>query len=61
MCIAKGQREKRVQGRILGTKKDEIIGEWNILHNEEFHNVTYIHIREDGLVYIIRKIKVKKM
>ena len=28
--------EKRVLGRIFGPKRDEEIGEWRKLHNEEF-------------------------
>jgi hypothetical protein len=39
-----------VQGIILGTKRDEIIGDWKILHNEELHNF-------HSSSYIIRMIR----
>jgi hypothetical protein len=29
----------RVLGRIFGLKRDEIIGDWRNLHNEELHNL----------------------
>jgi hypothetical protein len=29
--------EKRVLGRIFGTKREEVTGEWRRLHNGEFH------------------------
>jgi hypothetical protein len=31
--------ENRVLRRILGPKRDEVIGDWRKLHNEELHNV----------------------
>jgi hypothetical protein len=31
--------ENRVLTRILGLKRDEVIGGWRKLHNEEFHNL----------------------
>jgi hypothetical protein len=31
--------ENRVLRRIFGLKKDEIIGGWRKLHNEELHNL----------------------
>jgi hypothetical protein len=31
----------RVLRRILGPKRDEIIGGWRKLHNEEFHNLYF--------------------
>jgi hypothetical protein len=31
--------EKRVLGKILGPKRNELIGGWRRLHNEEFHNL----------------------
>jgi hypothetical protein len=31
--------EKRVLWRIIGTKKDEEIGSWGKLHNEELRNL----------------------
>jgi hypothetical protein len=30
--------ENRVLRRISGLKRDEVIGGWRKLHNEEFHN-----------------------
>jgi hypothetical protein len=30
--------ENRVLGRIFGQKRDEVIGGWRKLHNEELHN-----------------------
>jgi hypothetical protein len=31
--------EKRAPRRISGLKRDEIIGDWRKLHNEELHNL----------------------
>jgi hypothetical protein len=31
--------ENRVLRRIFGPKRDEVIGGWRKLHNEEFHNL----------------------
>jgi hypothetical protein len=31
--------ENRVLERVFGPKKDEMIGAWGKLHNEELHNV----------------------
>jgi hypothetical protein len=31
--------ENRVQRRIFGPKRDEVIGGWRKMHNEEFHNL----------------------
>jgi hypothetical protein len=31
--------ENRVLRRILGREKDEVVGDWRILHNEEIHNL----------------------
>jgi hypothetical protein len=31
--------EKRVLRRIFGPKRDEVIGGWRKLHNEELHNL----------------------
>jgi hypothetical protein len=31
--------ENRVLRRIFGPKKDEVVGSWRKLHNEEFHNL----------------------
>jgi hypothetical protein len=31
--------ENRVLRRIFGPKRDEVIGEWMKLHNEELHNL----------------------
>jgi hypothetical protein len=33
--------ENRVLRRISGPKRDENIGDWRKLHNEEFHNVYF--------------------
>jgi hypothetical protein len=30
-----------VLGRIFGKKRDEVIGGWRKLHNEELHNLCY--------------------
>jgi hypothetical protein len=42
--------EKRVLRRIFGPKRDEVMGYWRRLHNEELHNLY-------SLPNIIRKIK----
>jgi hypothetical protein len=31
--------ENRVLRRIFGPKRDEVMGEWRKLHNEELHNL----------------------
>jgi hypothetical protein len=31
--------ENRVWRRIFGSKREEIMGEWRKMHNEEFHNL----------------------
>jgi hypothetical protein len=31
--------ENRALGRIFGSKRDEVIGGWRKLHNEELHNL----------------------
>jgi hypothetical protein len=31
--------ENRVLRRIFGLKRDEVTGEWRILHNEELHDL----------------------
>jgi hypothetical protein len=31
--------KNRVLGRIFGPKRDEVIGGWRKLHNEELHNL----------------------
>jgi hypothetical protein len=46
--------EKRVLRRIFGPKKNEMIGGWRKLHNEEFHNLYF-------LPSIIRMIKSMRM
>jgi len=33
--------ESRVLRRIFGPKRDEVPGEWNKLHNEEFNNLYF--------------------
>jgi hypothetical protein len=39
--------ENRVLRRIFGPKRDEVIGGWRKLHNEELHNVTRL-VTVDG-------------
>jgi hypothetical protein len=46
--------ENRVLRRIFGPKKDEVIGGWGKLHNEELHNLY-------GSPSIIRMIKSRRM
>jgi hypothetical protein len=46
--------ENRVPKRIFGPKRDEVIGGWRKLHNEELHNLY-------GLPSIIRIIKSRSM
>jgi hypothetical protein len=46
--------EKRALRRIFGPKKDEVKGEWGILHNEELHDLY-------SLPSIIRIIKLRRM
>jgi hypothetical protein len=46
--------ENRVLRRIFGPKRDEVIGGWRKLHNEELHN---LHCSPD----IIRMIKSRRM
>jgi hypothetical protein len=31
--------EKRVLRRIFGLQREEVVGGWRILHNEELHNL----------------------
>jgi hypothetical protein len=31
--------EKRILGRIFGTEREEVVGGWRRLHNEELHNL----------------------
>jgi hypothetical protein len=33
--------ENRVLRRIFGLKRDEVIGSWRKLHNEELHNLYF--------------------
>jgi hypothetical protein len=47
--------EDRVLGRMFGLKRDEVAGEWRILHNEELRNLYY------SPYYIIRTIKSRRM
>jgi hypothetical protein len=46
--------ENRVLRRIFGPKRDEVIGEWRKLHNEELHN---LYSSPD----IIRQVKSRRM
>jgi hypothetical protein len=46
--------ENRVLRRLLGPKRDEIIGGWRKLHYEEIHKLCY-------LPYVIRMIKSRRM
>jgi hypothetical protein len=46
--------ENRVLRRIFGPKRDEVMGEWRRLHNEELHN---LYSTPD----IIRQVKSKRM
>ena len=31
--------ENRVRSKLFGTERDEVIGEWRRLHNEEFYDL----------------------
>jgi hypothetical protein len=33
--------EDRMLRRIFGLKREEVVGGWKILHNEEFHNLCH--------------------
>jgi hypothetical protein len=46
--------ENRILRRIFGPKRDEVIGEWRKLHNEELHN---LYSSPD----IIRQVKSRRM
>jgi hypothetical protein len=46
--------ENRVLRRIFGLKRDEVMGEWRKLHNEELHN---LYLSPD----IIRQVKSRRM
>jgi hypothetical protein len=46
--------ENRVLGRIFGPKREEVVGGWRRLHNEELHN---LFASSD----IIRSIKSRRM
>jgi hypothetical protein len=46
--------EERVLRRTFGPKRDEVLGGWKILHNEELHNLY-------SLPNIIRMIKSRRM
>jgi hypothetical protein len=58
VTLRKGHRlrviENRVLRKIFGLKKDEVIGGWRKLHNEELHNLY-------SLSGIIRMIKSRRM
>jgi hypothetical protein len=49
-----GVFENRVLRRIFGPKRDEVIGEWRKLHNEELHNLY-------SSPNIIRQMKLRQM
>jgi hypothetical protein len=40
--------ENRVLRRIFGPKRDEVIGNWRKLNNEELHNL-YYQVKEDAM------------
>jgi hypothetical protein len=46
--------EKRVLSRIFGPRRDEVMGDWRKLHNEELHNLY-------SSPNIIRMIKSRRM
>jgi hypothetical protein len=46
--------KNRVMRRIFGLKRDEVIGGWRKLHNENLHNLC-------ASLSIIRKIKARRM
>jgi hypothetical protein len=46
--------ENRVLWRISGPKRDEILGDWRTLHNEELHNLY-------SSPSIVRMIKLRRM
>jgi hypothetical protein len=46
--------ENRVPRRIFGPKRDEVMGEWRKLHNEELHDVYFS-------LCIIKIIKLRRM
>jgi hypothetical protein len=46
--------ENRVLRRISGPKRDEVMGDWRKLHNEELHNLY-------SSLSIVRMIQSKKM
>jgi hypothetical protein len=46
--------ENRVLKRIFGPKRDEVVGGWRKLHNEELHNLYH-------LPSVIRMIKSRRM
>jgi hypothetical protein len=52
--VRKDKVEKRVLRRISATKRDEMVGGWRKLHNEELHNLY-------SSPSIIRIIKSRKM
>jgi hypothetical protein len=46
--------ENRVRRRIFGSKRDEVMGEWRKLHNEELNNLYF-------LPNVVRVIKSRRM
>ena len=58
-CVLREERrlrvfENRVLGRIFGPKRDEVTGEWRILHNEELSDLY-------SLPNIVRVVKSRRM
>jgi hypothetical protein len=42
--------ENRVLRRIFGPNRDEVTGEWRILHNEELNGLYYLPMFENGVL-----------
>jgi hypothetical protein len=60
--------ENRVLGRIFGPKRDEMIGGWRKLHNEELHNlcsssniIRIMKSRRIGLVGNVARMRTNRM